>query len=202
MNTLPDTLRSKPIPDIVVLDTCVLISGVLRAILLGLADKACFQPAWSEVIGDEWRRNVGRVWEVEPATIQAEWDALQDAYPTADQGDISDFKEGLTYCDPKDWHVVAAARAALARQARAQVAVVTRNLKDFRRSELRRLGIQLMDPDQLLVLCWSQYEPEFRAILSQVMEQRVALGKPLEPLRDLLKRERLFRLNKICDASV
>ncbi len=191
-----------PIPDIVVLDTCVLISSVLRGVLLRLADKSCFQPAWSEVIGDEWRRNVARVWEVEPALIQAEWAALQHAYPAADQGDISGFKDGLIHSDPKDWHVVAAARAALAKQAGARVAVVTRNLKDFRRSELRRLGIELMDPDQLLVRCWMQHRSDLEAILEQVIGERAATGRSPEPLHEMLKRERLFRLNKICDASV
>lgn len=201
MNTAPATTVVKAIPEIVVLDTCVLISSVLRGILLRLADQACFQPAWSEVIGDEWRRNVGRVWGVDPALIQAEWDALQRAYPQADQGDISSFKGGLIHSDPKDWHVVAAARAVLAKQARATVAVVTRNMKDFRRSELNRLGIDLLDPDQLLVRCWMHHRAELKTILDQVMEERVAAGRPIEPLPDLLKRERLFRLNKICDAS-
>ena len=45
------------LPDVVVLDTCVLISNVLRRMLLRLATEGCFRVAWSSVIGDEWCRN-------------------------------------------------------------------------------------------------------------------------------------------------
>src|SRR3546814_7980339 len=40
----------------------------------------------------------------------------------------------------RSWHVIAAGRAALAAKPDARVAVLTRNLKDFNRSELRHLG--------------------------------------------------------------
>lgn len=186
------------VPDIVVLDTCVLISSVLRRLLLRLADQACFRPAWSEIIGDEWRRNVARVWETEPETIALEWRALQASYPDADQGDIAPFKQGLEHSDPKDWHVIAAARAALAKQPLASVAVVTRNLRDFRRAELRRMGVGLLDPDQLLVRCWESRREPLMAALEAVPAELAAAGRSPETLDVILKRERLFRLNKLC----
>ncbi|WP_397474339.1 PIN domain-containing protein [Pusillimonas sp.] len=196
MNMVSGTTRSS-VPDIVVLDTCVLISNVLRRLLLCLADHACFRPAWSEIIGDEWRRNVARVWEVDFEAVVAEWDALQALYPEADQGDIAPFKQGLVYSDPKDWHVIAAARAALAKQPSANVAVVTRNLRDFRRAELRRLDIGLMDPDQLLVHCWQSHREPLLSALESVPQDLAASGRPREALDIILKRERLFRLNKL-----
>lgn len=186
------------VPDFVVLDTCVLISNVLRRLLLRLADQACFQPVWSGVIGDEWRRNVARVWEAEPETIAKEWEALQAAYPAADQGDVAPFKQGLVHSDPKDWHVIAAARAVLARRPAASVAVVTRNLRDFRRSELRRLGVGLMDPDQLLVRCWDRHRESLRSAFELMPLDLAASGRPLEPLEVILRRERLFRVNRLC----
>lgn len=196
MNQLPGQAHPA-VPDIVVLDTCILISNVLRRLLLRLADQACFQPAWSDIIGDEWRRNVARVWETEPENIAAEWAALQTAYPHANQTDIDPFKQGLVYSDPKDWHVIAAARAALAQQPTASVAVVTRNLRDFRRAELRRLGIDLLDPDQLLVRCLVHHPNALHPALTQIPTDLAAQGRPLEPLETILKRERLFRLNKL-----
>jgi len=189
------------VPDFLVLDTCVLISNVLRRLLLRLADHACFQPAWSEIIGDEWRRNAARVWEVEPEIIAQEWEQLQAQYPEADQGDVAPFKQGLVYSDPKDWHVIAAARAVLARRPAASVAVVTRNLRDFRRAELRRLGIDLMDPDQLLVRCWDHHRELLRSAFEHMPLDLAASGRPLETLDVILKRERLFRLNKLCTAQ-
>jgi len=189
------------VPDFLVLDTCVLISNVLRRLLLRLADQDCFKPAWSGIIGDEWRRNAARVWEVEPDVIAQEWEELQARYPEADQGDIAPFKQGLVYSDPKDWHVIAAARAVLAKRPTASVAVVTRNLRDFRRAELRRLGIGLMDPDQLLVRCWDHHREPLSAAFEHMPLDLAATGRPVEPLGVILKRERLYRTNKLCTAG-
>lgn len=190
------------IPQIVVLDTCVLISNVLRGVLLRLARQACFEPAWSEVIGDEWRRNAARIWDVPPESVAQQWAELQALFPAADQGDVALFKEGLAYSDPKDWHVIAAARAVLAKRPDVSIAVVTRNMRDFRRSELRALGIGLMDPDQFLVGCWGEDQERVLASLEQVPLELVAAGRELEPLDAILKRERLFRLNKLLAESV
>ncbi|HUH88721.1 MAG TPA: PIN domain-containing protein [Pusillimonas sp.] len=190
-----------PVPQFVVLDTCVLISNVLRGVLLRLAEQACFQPAWSEIIGDEWRRNAARIWDVPSESVAQQWEELQALFPAADQGEVALFKEGLVHSDPKDWHVIAVARAVLAKQPEASVAVVTRNLRDFRRSELRSLGIGLLDPDQLMVGCWGAYRELLLSSLEQVPLELVAAGRPLEPLSVILKRERLFRLNKLCEAA-
>src|SRR5690606_1334490 len=99
------------------------------------------------------RRNAARLWHVSAQDIDAQWRALQEAFPEANRGDVSAYKEGLRRSDPKDWHVIAAARAVQASQADAEVAVVTRNIKDFNRTEMRSMGLALFDPDQLLVMC-------------------------------------------------
>src|SRR3546814_7369371 len=65
------------LPEVIVLDTCVLISNVLRRAFLHLAAQGCFELAWSPVIGDEWRRNAARLWGVSDADIGDQWDALQ-----------------------------------------------------------------------------------------------------------------------------
>ena len=190
------------LPDFVVLDTCVLLSNVLRRLFLRLAHKGCFAPVWSEVIGDEWRRNAARLWEVAPEAIALQWEEMQAEFPEANRGDVSAFKQGLVHSDPKDWHVIAAGRAVLAKHPEASVAVVTRNLRDFRRSELRRVGLALLDPDQLLVLCREPYRPELEAALEQVPQDLVDVGRPLEPLEAILKRDRLFRLARLSSNSV
>lgn len=189
------------VPNVVVLDTCVLISNVLRGVLLRLAAEQCFQPAWSEVIGDEWRRNAARLWNVAPESVAEQWLDMQFQFPYADQGEISPFKEGLVYSDPKDWHVIAAARAALARQPDSHVTVLTRNVRDFRRAELKRLGLGLSDPDQFLVNCWHAHPQQVQASLDVVPRELLAAGRPEEPLAAILKRERLFRLTKLLEPA-
>lgn len=184
------------LPDIVVIDTCVLISNVLRRLLLRMAEQGCFQPAWSTVIGEEWRRNAARIWGVESADIQVQWDELQRGFPQADQGDVGTYKEGLRRSDPKDWHVVAAALAAQARNPGKSVAVVTRNIRDFNRSELRQRGLLLFDPDHLLCLYW-QATPELLSRLCALsLVDYAEAGRADETLDAVLKRERLFRLNR------
>ncbi|MGB6104525.1 MAG: PIN domain-containing protein [Pusillimonas sp.] len=186
------------LPQVVVLDTCVLISNVLRQALLHLAEQGCFEPAWSTVIGDEWRRNAARLWAVASDDIDAQWQALQRDFPRADCGDVSAFKEGLQRSDPKDWHVIAAARSAQAARQEASVGIVTRNIRDFNRSELRGLGLTLLDPDQLLLRCWEQRPQAIAGLFDVLPGYAQSPGRELEPIAAILKRERLFRFNKVC----
>ncbi len=198
----------KPVlPQILVLDTCVLISNVLRRLLLRLAEQACFRPAWSSIIGDEWQRNASRLWGVSASDVQLQWLALQADFPDADQGEITPFKAGLRRSDPKDWHVIAAARAAKCRAAGlpaagvpvtgASAGIVTRNIKDFNRTELRGYGVTLFDPDELLVRCLLQYPLQAAAAFDEIPSFALAPGKELESLDVILRRERLFRLNRL-----
>ncbi len=190
------------LPDVVVLDTCVLISNVLRRLLLRLAQQDCFKPAWSAVIGDEWQRNASRIWDVPLPDIALQWAELQRDFPNADQGDVNVFKNDLRRSDPKDWHVIAAARAVKAKNPDVSVAVLTRNIKDFNRTELRNLGLELFDPDQFLVRCWTQNPQLMRELFELIPADIEAVGKTPEPLEAVLKRERLFRLNRLCSLAL
>ena len=186
-----------PLPAVLVLDTCVLISNVLRRLLLAMADSGVFQPAWSPVIGDEWRRNAGRLWKVMPVSIDEQWEQLQHAYPQADLGDASAFKDGLRHSDAKDWHVIATARAAQQRYPEQAVGILTRNIKDFNRSELRRLGISLWEPDQYLTQCMTQHPELIGALLDNLPGLMLTPEAQALDTETLLKRDRLFRLGQL-----
>lgn len=192
---------NKRVPDILVMDTCVLISNVLRRGVLHLARQACFRPVWSEVIGDEWRRNAARLWGVPDRDVQAQWQELQDAFPEADQGSVEAYKAGLRRSDPKDWHVVAAGRAAQARWPGLEASILTRNIRDFNRSELRGMGLGLLDPDEFMLRCWQQYPDATHGLLAALPGYALAPDKELEPLDAILRRERLFRINKLVVCS-
>lgn len=185
------------IPDVLVIDTCVLISSVLRPLLLRMAQTGWFRPVWSPIIGEEWRRTAVRLWQSSPHDIALQWQALQDDFPAADVGDVSDYVAGLARSDPKDWHVIAAGRAAMNRYSGSTVAIVTRNIKDFHRAELRKLGLYLFDPDQLLSRFWSRNAIQMQVHLVELAEHIGIAGYKPEPLETLLKRERLFRLNRL-----
>jgi hypothetical protein len=185
------------VPDLVAVDTCVLLSNALRWLVTRLGGQRCFRPFWSPVIADEWRRNAMRIWGIDASDAADRWNALQREFPDACLDPIAAFKEGLKYSDPKDWHVIAAARAALAHRPGARVAVLTRNMKDFNRPELRRIGLGLYDPDQFLVHCLWAYPDFVTQALACLPGALHAPGRPVEPLADILRRERLFRLNRV-----
>src|SRR5690625_171954 len=122
---------------------------------------------------------------------------MQDGFPHADMGDVSAYQQGLERSDPKDWHVIAAARAAMVRHPDGTIAILTRNLKDFHRAELRRLGLYLFDPDQLMSRWWLR---DVQGVKAHLLALRDHIGidhRQPEALEALLKRERLFRLNRL-----
>lgn len=185
-------------PFIVVLDTCVLISNVLRFISLSLAAKGYFQPVWSAIIGDEWLRNASRLWQVERSQLALDWVQWNTDFPLADQGNIQPYKAGLQYSDPKDWHVIAAARAAQIRFPQHTVGILTRNIKDFNRSELARLDIERLQPDAFFCALWPIAKNDFIDILTRLPAAITAVDKEPLAVAELLKRERLFNLNQYC----
>ncbi len=188
---------SASLPQYVVIDTCVLMSTVLKNLLLRLARAGLFQPIWADYIGEEWRRNASRVWDVPEAEIAAEWQQMQIAFPHANMGIVQQFEEGLHKSDPKDWHVIAAGRAALALYPGAGVGILTRNLRDFNRSELRACGLSLYSPDDFLVKCHDIDADLLIRLLDFIPADATRIGRPQEPLETVLRRERLFRLNAL-----
>jgi hypothetical protein len=191
-------------PPYLVLDACVLMSGVLRPWFLKLAEHGLFEPRWSERIGREWRRNAARIWDIAPELLQDEWQAMQRQCPAANVTPAEPECDlpNLRYSDPKDWHVIQTAWLTKQAQPHRRVGVVTLNLKDFSRSELRGLGIDLWEPDRLLCDWWVSDPELIKRTLLQVIDELV-IGQRREraPLSSFLKRERLFRLNKLMQAD-
>ena len=187
-------------PPFVVLDACVLMSTIQRQLLLRVAELGVYQPVWTERIGEEWRRNAARLWQIPPETLEQQWAAMNQRFPDAMESDTDAYEVGLRYSDPKDLHVIA---AGLARRARCglqhppAVLVMTWNLKDFNRSELRRQGLDVHSPDHLLADWWRAGPARLEAAVLAVADDAMALGRAPEPLADTLQRERLQRLRRL-----
>lgn len=195
------TAAHAPCP-ILVLDACVLLPGTLRRLLLRLAAHGCFLPAWSHQIADEWLRNAARVWQLDRSAFEDDWQAMQQRYPDAMAHDIGHYKTGLQYSDPKDWHVIAAARCMQADHPGQAVGILTRNLKDFNRSELRRLGLFVIDPDRQLASWWPRHAGHIeQALLANESDAHCVDWRAGGP-QDILARERLFRLRGRMAASL
>jgi hypothetical protein len=188
----------------VVLDACVLMSTLQRQLLLRVADQGVFQPIWTERIGEEWRRNAARLWQIPPEQLAEQWNAMNQRFPGALEASTTPYETGLRYSDPKDFHVIAAGLARRARcglQRPPAVQVMTWNLKDFDRSELRRQGLDVYSPDQLLAAWWRAGSAHLDAAVQAVAADSVALGRTPEPLADILQRERLCRLQRLVRTS-
>lgn len=96
---------------------------------------------------------------------------------------------------------MAAGRAAQARWPGLEAGILTRNIRDFNRSELRVMGLGLFDPDEFMLRCWQQYPDATHGLLAALPGYALAPNKELEPLDAILKRERLFRINKLAVCS-
>lgn len=176
------------------------MSGVLRPWLLDLAEQGLYEPVWSERIGREWCRNAARIWSIDPPLLAQEWQDMQVRFTSANVSLWATPERTmpkLKYCDPKDWHVVESAWLAKQSDPNRTVGIVTLNLKDFSRSELRQLGLDLWDPDRLLSKWHDTSGAVIENSLQEVLSALVRSGRRhAAPTQTFLKRERLFRLNK------
>ncbi|MFC4298940.1 PIN domain-containing protein [Castellaniella hirudinis] len=184
-------------PAILVMDACVMMSGLQRRLMLALGACGLFQPAWSERIGDEWMRNARRLWDIPAENLQADWDAMQSAFPGAMAHEVDEYKQGLRYSDPKDWHVIAVAREMRERHPDSPVEILTLNLKDFNRSELRRLGLSALTPDRKLAAWWPMHETQIHQAIADIDAVAPPPGRPRVPMRERLGRERMLLLRRL-----
>lgn len=184
-------------PSTLVLDACVLMSGLLRPFLLELAKKGLFSPIWNDRIGLEWQRNAARMWPISGDILAREWHQMQADFPLANMGDVSHIETELVHCDKKDRHVAAAGIHAAREHHYPDVIILTWNIKDFSRSELRRHQLGLSDPDLLLSKWWPAHEALMRESVESVIQDLFDSGRrQREPMVDLIRRDRLYRLAK------
>jgi hypothetical protein len=178
-----------------VLDACILMSGLLRPLLLNLAHVGLLMPLWTDKIGQEWQRNAARLWPIEPELLKNEWQLMQEQFPHSNMGDVTEFEVDLRHTDRKDKHVAATGIAGVAKHVAQPISVLTWNLKDFSRSELRKQQLGLIDPDRLLSQWWTTQSGPLQQHIDTTVEELFSTGRRQpEPVVAMLKRDRLFRL--------
>ena len=178
-----------------VIDACIMMSGLLRPLLLNLAQTGLFDPLWTDKIGQEWQRNAARLWPIDPELLKSEWQSMQEQFPSANMGDVTPFEAALKHTDRKDKHVAATGIAAVEIAHLGPISVLTWNIKDFSRSELRRQQLGLIDPDRLLSQWWPTQRQTLSTALDLTVDELVTSGRRQpEPMLGMLRRDRLFRL--------
>ena len=162
----------------VVLDACVLYAASLRDTLLRFAAAEFYDLLWSERILAEAERNLiadGRVNEIGARHLR---DALDRAFDgaTVPAEAIAGLEAAMTN-NPKDRHVLAAAVASQAQ------AVITTNLKDFPEGASLPYGIEILHPDEFLMVLYG-LDPELAVTI--ISEQAADLRNPPKTIREIL----------------
>jgi hypothetical protein len=126
----------------VVYDACVLYPAPLRDLLVQLATTRIFRAKWTDLIHDEWTRNL----LIKRPDLNAEKLArlrvlMNQSIPDALVTDFEYLIPTLELPDLNDRHVLAAAIVAEAKT------IVTFNLKDFPAPILAKYGISARHPD-------------------------------------------------------
>jgi len=111
-----------------------------------LAEQQLYRPKWSELIQEEWKRNLlqNRP-DLKETKLIRTIEIMNRAFPDAEVNGYSSLIKNLTLPDKDDRHVLAAAI-----RSRSDV-IVTFNLKDFPRKFLEGFQIEPVHPDLFIV---------------------------------------------------
>jgi hypothetical protein len=123
------------------LDACVLYPQTLRDLLRNLARTNLFRARWTDLINDEWTRNL---LEKNPGKADQVARTLALVNRSVDDCLISDYEvviPTLQLPDPNDRHVLAASIVGQAN------VIITLNLDDFPPEQLEPFGIEARHPD-------------------------------------------------------
>ena len=162
----------------VIYDACVLYPAPLRDLLMHLALADIYRACWSEMIHDEWTRNVlASRPDLQPdqlkRTRQLMNSHVRDSLVTGFEYLIPSFN----LPDPDDRHVAAAAVHSGASL------IVTFNLKDFPAEQLSHHNLAAQHPDNFIADLLNLY-PE--VVLESVKNHRRSLKNPSKSVDDYL----------------
>jgi len=159
-------------------DACVLYPAPLRDLLMSLTQTGLFQARWTEMIHEEWIRNLlANRADLSRERLERTRDRMNAAVRDCLVEGFEPLIETLSLPDPGDRHVLAAAIRGRAR------VIVTFNLKDFPRARLEPYGIEAWHPDDFVGELLEMGEGK---VCRALREQRARLLKPPQSVEELL----------------
>lgn len=155
---------------ILVLDACVLYPASLRSLMMWLAVEEVILPKWTDEIHEEWISNLLKkrsdlTREKLEETRRKMDEKGGDCIVTGHERHI----DSLTLPDMDDRHVLAAAIESGAD------AIITWNIKDFPKRELKKHGLEVQTPDQLICTLLAE---RLENVLSAMRQHRASLINP------------------------
>jgi len=162
-----------------VLDANVIYPAPVRDLLLNLADLEIFSPRWSEIIQEEWIRNLlmNRT-DLSKAKLMRTVKIMNSAFPDAEVHGFEELIEELELPDLDDRHVLAVAIHSKAD------AIITFNQKDFPKKHVKEFNIDVYTPDKFLNLLY-KLSPE---ITNKAFQNQLAsLNNPPKTKEELIE---------------
>jgi len=175
-----------------VLDACVLYPAPIRDLLLNLADLEIYSSKWSEIIQEEWIRNLLKNRpDLTRQKLQKTAQVMNAAFPDAEVHSFEELIDLIELPDLGDRHVLAAGIKCKAD------GIITFNTKDFPRENLDQYNIEVYTPDEIIHLL-NELNP---SIVKQAFENQLASLKnpPIskEKLISVLEKCGLNRASKL-----
>lgn len=179
-------------------DACVLYPAPLRDTLMSLTQTGLFQARWSQMIHEEWIRNLlANRTDLSRERLERTRDKMNAAVRDCLVEGFEPLIETLSLPAPVDRHVLAAAI-----RGRAEV-IVTFKLKDFPRARLESYGIEAWHPDDFAGELLEMSEGK---VCRALREQRARLLNPPQSVEELLSTlqaqglaQNVARLSKLAD---
>lgn len=177
---------------LVILDTCVQLRLRLSDVLMDMRAENLFSAHWTANIEDEFLRNMVKVHGVAQAGAEGRLRAMRARCPEWDvEMSSADFDAVPEKVDKKDRHVAAAALALrhLADRDKEDdetaydVILVTDNVKDFAKTQMKRLGVRVLRPGQFLD---EAFDADPDAVTRAVQQAAKELKKPPYTVAELL----------------
>ena len=127
------------------LDACVLYPAPIRDLLLYLADAGLYMPKWTDMIHEEWTRNllINRP-DITADQLLRTTRQMDRTFPDATVHHYEALINSINLPDPDDRHILAAAIRGQAH------VIVTANLKDFPNDYLSQFDIEAQHPDKFI----------------------------------------------------
>lgn len=161
-----------------VFDACVLYPAPLRDLLVNVALTDLFRARWTEIIHDEWTRNLlAKREDLTKEQLDRTVELMNAAVPDCLVTNFENLIPSLELPDEDDRHVLAAAI-----RCDADV-IVTANLRDFPQSVLDEYEIEAQHPDVFLSHLFDLNDVAFCAAVRKL---RASLKNPPKTVEELL----------------
>jgi len=165
-------------PVVAIYDANILYPAPLRDLFVRLAQAGLVQAKWTNVIHEEWMRNVLKDRpDLSPERLARTKALMDSAVRDCLVSDHEALIESLALPDPNDRHVLAAAIHGGAS------VIITYNLKDFTSDILSQHGIEALHPDEFLS---DLLDEATDLVVATIKRQRESLRHPTKTTEELL----------------